>query len=279
MKCAHPMVLGKGKDGLKRAHRCGQCANCRTTRSQEWALRILMEAKCHDHSVFVTLTYDPDHVPVGYQLCKKDLQDFHKRLRKKAGFRFFAVGEYGPKTRRPHYHGVYFGLSASDEERIHQAWGNGNVKVDELTIGRASYAAKYCLKKHTSPDDFPDGRAPEFSLMSRRPGIGVPFLPKIADTYAKQEWFNLPVHPPAVIRMNGKKWPLDPHMKNKLCQLGPFKKQPVTVSDLCVELGEREYMHALGIDGSTERQRYDKRDQIEMAQSRALVKKVKKAVL
>lgn len=111
--------------------RCGRCEGCRVDKSREWANRLLLEKEYYpdDQCWFVTLTYDEDHVPrsaygdpetgeaqPSMTLSKRDLQLFMKRLRKNANvpIRFFACGEYGPQTMRPHYHVILFGLQLAD---------------------------------------------------------------------------------------------------------------------------------------------------------------------
>ena len=42
---------------------CGQCIGCRIDYSRMWADRCILEAKEHDNNAFVTLTYDPEHLP------------------------------------------------------------------------------------------------------------------------------------------------------------------------------------------------------------------------
>ena len=42
---------------------CGRCIGCRLERSRQWAMRCVHEAEMHDENVFVTLTYDDDHLP------------------------------------------------------------------------------------------------------------------------------------------------------------------------------------------------------------------------
>jgi hypothetical protein len=72
--------------------------------------------------VFVTWTYDDDHLPPFASLRKKDFQDMIKRLRfhlcKDHGsdyrIKYFACGEYGGITNRPHYHAIIFGLGQDD---------------------------------------------------------------------------------------------------------------------------------------------------------------------
>ena len=108
---------------------CGKCIGCRLERSRQWANRCSLELQYHDSAYFATLTYDDDHVPLVYgslgengdychmSLRKRDLQLWLKRLRRAFSddhIRFFACGEYGDQTLRPHYHAILFGLHLDD---------------------------------------------------------------------------------------------------------------------------------------------------------------------
>ena len=177
---------------------CGRCLGCRLERSRQWALRCVNEASMHKENSFITLTYDDDHVPSDYSLKKRDFQLFMKRLRKHfAGkkIRFFACGEYGEHTFRPHYHAILFGHQFTDRKIItketengvvnlyqsktlNNLWQNGFASSGEMTFESAAYVARYCLKKINGPEaDYHYlGREPEFSLMSRMPGIGADWL-------------------------------------------------------------------------------------------------------
>lgn len=164
---------------------CGKCVACKLERSRQWAMRLLHEASCHASSLFVTLTYDDAHLPPGETLVKRDLQLFFKRLRKACGpCRYYAVGEYGSRTFRPHYHALLFGVDFADavvfsrddrgvcllrSPELESIWGLGFAPFGEVTFESAAYCARYCLTKEAH--SFPD-RLPEFSIMSRRPGIG-----------------------------------------------------------------------------------------------------------
>ena len=65
----------------------------------------------HPHNAYITLTYNDDHLPANGSLQPRDLQLFWKRLRKARtpGIRYYACGEYGDQTARPHYHAIIFG--------------------------------------------------------------------------------------------------------------------------------------------------------------------------
>ena len=172
-------------------HPCGQCLACRINARRIWVGRLMLEAQCHEHSFFSTFTYE--EVPRGGTLVKDHICSTFHRLRKLASrrskaVRFFAVGEYGDQLSRPHYHAAVFGLSAQESELITSAWRGlrdpeygarpGFCYHGSLTPHSASYIAGYVTKKLTNKADPAVAsrlreRAPEFAVMSRRPGIGV----------------------------------------------------------------------------------------------------------
>lgn len=185
---------------------CGRCIGCRLDKSRQWAVRMMHEAMMHDDSCFVTLTFDDEHLlkecPSG-SLSKRHVQLFMKRLRQYFSgrtIRFYACGEYGEQLQRPHYHLCLFGVdfqdktlqSVKDDRRYYTSqilftlWPYGFNVVSDLTFDSAAYVARYCMKKVTgvpAKDHYGD-REPEFALMSRRPGIGMPWLEKYGKTDA-----------------------------------------------------------------------------------------------
>lgn len=191
---------------------CGQCIGCRVDRVADWTARIMHEASLHPVSQFVTLTYDDSNNHGS--LCKRDLQLFWKRLRDKYGaLRYFACGEYGERTWRPHYHAVIFGLILTDLKRyketaggqlytspsLEKLWDMGLVVVGPVTRESAAYVAGYINKKLTGPQaevyvrvDKDTGEltrlVPPFAVMSRRPGIGAEWLDRYAtDIYPRDQ--------------------------------------------------------------------------------------------
>lgn len=114
--------------------------------------------------------------------------------------RYFASGEYGSSTLRPHYHAIIFGLHLDDlvfykmnelnqpyysSESLERVWSIrgdhtpltrlGMVVVAKVTYETCAYTARYTAKKaNTQGDDFFEqfNMEPPFCLMSRRPGIG-----------------------------------------------------------------------------------------------------------
>lgn len=156
----------------------------------------------HEHQVtrqagrgasFLTLTYDPPHLPADVSVNVRDWQLFAKRLRKARGsFRFFMCAEYGDRTLRPHYHAIVFGHDFADDRvsikpgefgdlyfspSLQLLWGKGQCSVGEVTFQSCAYVARYCMKKATGPlagaryrrrdGDRSWSVKPEFCTMSR----------------------------------------------------------------------------------------------------------------
>lgn len=186
---------------------CGKCAGCRADFTRQWADRMILELDHSGVGIFVTLTYDDEHLPIVYQsttgcaeptLSKRDCQLFFKRLRKvfkNYEIRYYLCGEYGPSTGRPHYHAIIYGLSLLDFEDIRlkghnpfgqeyfvsdffsrEIWKNGFCLLSDVSWRTCAYVARYVRKKQFGREgnDF-DFRLkePVFSLMSRSPGIGM----------------------------------------------------------------------------------------------------------
>lgn len=93
---------------------CGKCIECERQRANDFARRCVDEASLYKDCCVVTLTYNSDHLPDGESLCRRDVQLFLKRLRKRHDVRYFGCGEYGSKKGRPHYHLLIFGWCPDD---------------------------------------------------------------------------------------------------------------------------------------------------------------------
>lgn len=224
---------------------CGTCVGCRVRRSRMWALRIVHESKLHDRNCFVTLTYEDSRLPPHGSLRYADVQAFHKRLRFHSGpFRFFAVGEYGEKLTRPHYHVCYFGYYPEDAKRLRslsaerfasfsseslsKIWGLGHVHIGELTYASAAYASGYIFKKlhgdqganyykRVDADGVWHPIEPEFARMSLRPGIGFRWYQRHAPDFHTHDY--------AVL--DGKRFPV-PKYYDRLLE----RADPVRLSEL-----------------------------------------------
>ena len=157
-------------------------------------------------------------------LCKKDFQLFMKRLRKRfpgSGVRYYHCGEYGSDMSRPHHHACLFNFDFGDKilwqtrqgvklyrsAELESLWPFGFCTVGNVTFESAAYVARYILKKmsgvpaedHYREIDVETGEVrtilPEFTTMSRRPGIG-------REWYAQ---FSSDVFPKGYVTVNGHK--------------------------------------------------------------------------
>lgn len=217
---------------------CGKCVCCLARKRKDMSVRLAHESRMHEQACFITLTYNDDSIPraafcfdrscpdvvrgapQGFNstptLLPSDVQKFIKRLRRHLEYRpkikqdgrdhvdkpirYFCVGEYGTKSRRPHYHLIVFGWKPSDmvfhEERgkgegryvisrsaqVEKLWTYGFSTVCEVNVGVAKYCAQYVTKKFARFDEVNsenDWICPEFTLQSvKNGGIGSPWLEK-----------------------------------------------------------------------------------------------------
>jgi hypothetical protein len=176
-------------NGQKLNYPCGKCADCRTKRQSGWAYRLGKEAEISNSAFFITMTYDDHHVPhtpnLLLTLCKRDLQLFFKRLRKKQKGKivYYAAGEYGSETHRPHYHIIMFNLESIDY--LEEAWGKGFIHIGSVTDASCYYTLKYLDKVDTVGKHRMDDRVKEFQLMSK--GIGKSYLTDAMIKYHKAD--------------------------------------------------------------------------------------------
>lgn len=231
---------------------------CRLKKKREWTHRIMLEASLHTQNSFITLTYNDEHLPFyvedkelgvthssNHPMLNPDhLRLFWMRLRKDQDtygrrLRYYAVGEYGDDTFRPHYHAVVFGLPPCIygttqawrvRERgyccdpcnaIQRQWPYGNVFVGQVERASAAYVCGYVTKKLTDTDDARlGGRYPEFCRMSKRPGLGARYIPEIASRLLELPKTVLDQMPdvPNALRHGGKPWPLGRYLIRLLRQ-------------------------------------------------------------
>lgn len=181
---------------------CGQCIGCRLEYSRQWAVRCCLESALFEHNYFVTLTYADEFLPISrssdhFTLSCNHLKKFFKDLRRyfsyhfdHIGIRFYASGEYGSSTLRPHYHAIIFNLPLPDlkfykksfdghayftSEILDKIWSKGYVVIANFSFSTAAYVARYVVSKQTGKNASfytENGIEPPFSRCSRRPGIG-----------------------------------------------------------------------------------------------------------
>lgn len=156
------------------------------------------EASLYDVNSFITLTYDEEHHEPSLNYAH--FQTFMRELRRTQKARFFAAGEYGEHTKRPHWHAILFGVGFEERypvgrdlygsKQLDALWPYGFASLGEVNQKTAAYVASYCVKKATGPlaterysrVNLTTGEifqvVPEMARMSLKPGIGAQWYEK-----------------------------------------------------------------------------------------------------
>lgn len=172
---------------------CRKCLPCRLNSAREKAIRCLHEAMDRP-GIFLTLTYDDENL-TSPRLQYSDYQKFMKRLRFRVPdvkFSYMVTGEYGEKTKRPHWHAILYGLWPEDAKKepgaddahptftsklISECWPQGRHNFGEITLDSASYVARYAAKKLVHGKDQEHDFHP-IHRTSCRPALGTRFIEK-----------------------------------------------------------------------------------------------------
>ncbi|AXH75419.1 MAG: replication initiator protein [Microviridae sp.] len=209
--CINPIYLEK----TGKTFSCGKCKQCHQRYTAHWVFRLQQEQRITNKSVFLTLTYDYEHIPMNkgkFTLFKKDYQDFLKRLRKQISnkIKYVVCGEYGGQNNRPHYHLILFGVDKDDFNIINQAWGKGLIHLGNVQPNSIAYVFKYSIKGDKKTRDWRQTK--QFVAMSK--GLGENFAFDIQ--YQKTQHINK--HGQTITRQSKIRTPL-PHFDKKLKQL------------------------------------------------------------
>lgn len=227
LKVCQSKIEVTSKSGEKHAVGCGVCYICRKKRLRSWIHRISVEEEASVSSFFVTLTYDNKNIEftektdnfgnVLFTLNKETFQKFMKLVRyyeneqhKKNGtsappIKYYAVGEYGGKFHRPHYHILIFNL-VYWHSSLTQAWDKGNIHIGEVTPESTAYTLSYVTDK-TFKTFEGDPRQKPFSLCSQ--GIGKSYLTAQTVDYHKN-------HEALFATLKGQKYPLADYYKKRI---------------------------------------------------------------
>lgn len=107
----------------------------------------------------------------------KRIRQEHKKFSNKQ-VRYYAVGEYGTKTGRPHYHALIFNLA--EKVDIQKFWYKGHIHIGQVNEASIAYCTKYVIQYKDKEQRHIN---PPFALMSKRPAIGHQYL-----TTATKKW-------------------------------------------------------------------------------------------
>lgn len=217
-----PLLLPCGQCAGCRLERSRQWAMRCVHEASEYDANCFITLTVQDKDLYrryVTWHKDRDLYYSG-SLDKSAFPKFMKRLRKEIHphvVRYYHCGEYGSEFGRPHYHACLFGFDFPDKvqwgERNHlpvwrsevleRLWPFGQCEIGTMTFESAAYVARYIMKKITGRASGSHYRAvcletgeelqrtPEYTTMSRRPGIGRRWFDKWASEV--YQWDEVPV--------------------------------------------------------------------------------------
>lgn len=226
--CYKPIQLKKGKDTkssdsfFMQQVPCGKCLECRKQRINSWYVRLKSELAVSSSAYFVTLTYNDQSIPFNEHeqatLNYEDIQKFFKRLRKRESqqgneqtIKYYAVGEYGCKTHRPHYHIILF--NCMDINNVESSWTLNGAPLGHIHVGNVKDESIYYTLKYTSKAIFGDStrdntRQREKALMSK--GLGLSYLTPQMEKYHQDDISR------GVTFLGNKKLPLPRYYRDKL---------------------------------------------------------------
>lgn len=179
-------------------------------------------AQMHRHNSFITLTYNDEHLETQslnhrhFQLFMKSLRERLSRssdnmqsdldpITSKPACSYYMAGEYGSRTRRPHFHACLFGIEFTDKkywrkmpsgsrlytsDTLDQIWKKGFTSIGDVNFESAAYIARYILAKRNGQQaeryyehvndqtgEITD-LLPEYNRMSLKTPIGKTWLEK-----------------------------------------------------------------------------------------------------
>lgn len=160
---------------------CGKCGFCLESKRSQWMFRIHWEMFHQlNPGWFLTFTYSEKYVKRTadgrLSLRFKDIQKFLKRLRKAKYYaKYICVGEYGGKTKRPHYHVLLW--TDCKPEALEKFWTTkkgallGRIHIGRITMQSALYALKYIIQPKQKMENGLEETRAQFSH-----GLGLAYL-------------------------------------------------------------------------------------------------------
>lgn len=254
MRCPTPQTVYPHGNNKAEVVPCGKCLACLKTKRDDWSFRLMQEYKVSDSAAFITLTYHSKYVP-DYGVSKRHFQLFMKRLRKgyEQRIRYYAVGEYGTKTKRPHYHAIIFNVELSIKS-IEKYWPFGIVHVGKVTEASIRYCTKYVIQRQDHMQSAVKGYAKPFCLMSRAYGLGAKYLTDGMMRFhrnAKTHWESHPLDARNYTFIHGEKGKLPRYYKEKIWPDKDVRRSISKKSALDARLADLEndaYLRKRGYD-------------------------------
>lgn len=130
---------------------CGDCPICRLHATAETLCRLIAESYNYNWiAYFVTFTKEGDV----YDVDKKDVTPLTDAIRlsnrvNATRYRYYITSEYGSRTDRPHYHGIFFGFNGRFDclEFVKKYYTLGHLTCEPVTLARFRYTANAHVNK------------------------------------------------------------------------------------------------------------------------------------
>lgn len=189
--CLTPITITRQQAGKYYLNNvpCNNCLECIKDKQNEYIIRTIEEQRKRGSMVFFTLTYSPSALPMkdnyeideesGEIISESEVQTlrrsdvrkwkltYEQRYRRhgiKLDYGYLICGEYGCKTQRPHYHGIFLGLSKEVVDDIMKDWSDnyGFVVYNYIPpiVKDVEKVARYCSKyicKDKEHNNVPEG--------------------------------------------------------------------------------------------------------------------------
>lgn len=184
---------------------CNHCLECVKDRQNAYIIRTIEEQRKRGTMCFFTLTYAPESLPVSevydiddetgemsvnetQTLRRADVSKWLKMFKQKCkrngvklDFSYMISGEYGPKTQRPHYHGIILGLSQELCNELMWRWKTEHgfvcFKFIPSLMSDVEKVARYCAKYMVKNDEWklvPEGAEKPRIMTTRYYGMPEP---------------------------------------------------------------------------------------------------------
>lgn len=170
MSCKCPITISTTKYGNVQV-RCQRCLQCKIMRHSQMQSRMQLEFLTSTSAQFLTLTFKDAPEPPDWKHFSdymKRLRAWNRRKKNQLTIRYFAVGEYGEKSGRFHYHAMIYNhipYPKSGLQHIKQ-WPHGHAYIGTVTPSSISYTAQYTTKYPQAGDPKP------MAHWSLKPGLG-----------------------------------------------------------------------------------------------------------
>lgn len=183
--CTSPLRINGQFQGDFKMAQCRKCDECIAARKRHWIGRMLAEEQTSVKTWFATFTYAGGYGnEKAYWLQYSDLQKTIKRMRR-AGhrFKYVAVGEYGTKLSRAHWHVIFYWKSEPPvvemDKRIQwKYWEMGATQIEfpRSQQGAAVYLMDYLNKTNLRKN---------VMKYSKNPALGQEYLLERARHHAR----------------------------------------------------------------------------------------------